>query len=76
MPNPQYGNSYMWGTCPHVTRASSTLVPATLNPATCQITQQAQLVPAVNNGYVVNYLDPLFGTVKGQDFDENGKPSA
>jgi len=36
----------------------------------------AKLVPAVNNGYVVMYNDPLFPDApKGQDFDASGKPS-
>ena len=69
-----YGLNKAWGQCPHVVSATSTLIPATLNPATCAINRPASLVAAVNNGFTVEYMDPLFNSVKGMEFNAVGKP--
>ncbi len=71
----KYGLSKAWGTCTHVTSATGTVVPATFNPASCEITEKASLKPAEGNGWTVFYKDPLFASgATFQNFGADGNP--
>ena len=63
----KYGLHKAWGACPHVVSVSSTLQPASMQPARCVLTNAGSLVPAERTGYAVDYFDPLFqGTTSTQ----------
>ena len=79
MANPnttKYGLHKMWGQCPHVVSVSSTIQPASMQPARCVVTNPGSLVPAERTGYSVDYFDPMFGGTKTQPFNAAGSPGA
>ena len=70
----KYGLHKAWGACPHVISVSSTLQPASMQPARCVVTNAGSLVPAERTGYSVDYFDPLFQGTKTQPFSAGGAP--
>merc|ERR1712113_434224 len=55
--------------CPHVTKVTGTIVPATMTPATVTL-HQAELTPARGHGFTAYYKNADFGNIQSQEFSE------